>query len=507
MSENSLSDFFAKKVLGEDSSEDALTFVASVFQSAREGNLCLKAEGPALPPSVVEEGIEPFPKAPIVRDQDRYYLQKNWALETHLLNQIKHLTERKADLSVDAIANEENLSADQKKAVEHLFLTPFSILCGGPGTGKTHTIAYFLRAFLHLMPEGYRVLLASPTGKAALHLQSSILMKTGIECEAMTLHRMLKLKPKETNLFSRPRIDAHLIIVDEASMMDASLLAHLLSSIGDETRLILMGDPNQLPPVDGPGIFSEMADLYGVFLKKCMRTEEPLLHQAAVAILDGDEKSFFSSIEVNAFDEDDLYEKIRPMVSANKIDPKTFFEESKKLRVLDMLRKGPHGLEALNQKILERMNQECPEGSYWAIPIMVTANLPSHNLYNGSAGVLIGKKQGKLNLFEGTAFFPDSESLVNPPPYEISFVLSVHKSQGSEFDEVIAIFPQGSESFGKEALYTAATRAKKRLEIIGDKQVLSKILSQNGGTISGFRERSLIKESAPDIAKKAPEEG
>ncbi len=488
-----MGDFFAKKLLGNDFSEEKGKFVASVFQSAREGNLCLKAKGPALPSSVIEEGTVPFPKAPIVRDQDRYYLQRNWALETHLLNQIKRLTGRKSELPLDAIADEENLSPDQKKAVEHLFLNPFSILCGGPGTGKTHTIAYFIRAFLRSVPDGYRILLASPTGKAALHLQSSILSKVGIECEAMTLHRMLKLKPKETNLFSRTRIDAHLVIVDEASMMDASLLAHLLSSIGNETRLILMGDPNQLPPVDGPGIFAEMADLHGVFLKKCMRTEDPLLQQAAEAVLDGDEKSFFSCVEVNEFDEDFLYEKISPMVSSKKIDPKTFFEESKKLRVLDMLRKGPFGLEALNQKILERMSRDCPEGWWWAVPIMVTANLPLHNLYNGSSGVLIGKKQGRLNLFEGTAFFSEGGILINPPPHEVSFVLSVHKSQGSEFDEVVALFPPGSESFGKEALYTAATRAKKRLEIIGEKEVLSKILSQGKSVTSGFRERYLKK--------------
>ena len=495
MRENLLKNFFAEKVLGEEYTAEKGAFIASIFENGTRGNLCFQGEGPDLPPSVVSIGGE-YPKTPIVKDQNRYYLQKNWVLESQLLHDLKRLSRNRQELPTIEIDKEENLSRDQKKAVRHLFFNSFSVLCGGPGTGKTHTIAYFIRSFLRTVDvPNFRILLASPTGKAALHLQSSILSKVGLEYEAMTVHRLLGLRGKEVDLFSRSRIDAHLVIIDEASMMDASLLAHLLSSVGEETRLVLMGDPNQLPPVDGPGVFSEIADLYGVFLNKCMRTEDPLLHNVAEAILKGDKKQFFSSVRVAPFPDDlieSLYERIVPVISREQIVPEDFFEREKKLKVLDCLRVGPFGLEEINRKILEKMARDCPDGYWWAVPIMVTVNLPEQNLYNGLTGVLIGKKQGRLNLFEGTAHFPNRMNFTPPPSYELSFVISIHKSQGSEFEEVIALFPTGSESFGKEALYTAATRAKKKWEILSEKEVLEKIISRKGSAISGLKKRSSV---------------
>lgn len=465
-----LNKFFAKTLIGEHEE-----FVSSIVQSAREGHLCLKAPcGPTINSPL------------IVKDQSRYYLQKNWVYETHILEQVKRLRERKMpNIFSQALALEENLSPEQKTVIEHLLSNPFSVLCGGPGTGKTHTAAYFVKLL-----GASKIILTAPTGKAALHLQSSLFAKTGIQCESKTLHRLLRLKPGETRLFSKKRIDADVIIVDESSMMDVSILAHLLEAVGDHTRLILMGDPEQLPPVEIGGIFSDLAELYGVFLRKCMRTEEPLLQQSASAIIRGDEEGFFSSVSVqDRFDDtliDYLYEKIQPTMSLHKIEKFTT-----NIACLDALRQGPFGLEELNRKILEKMEKNCPDLWWWAVPIMVNANLPNLNLYNGSTGFLIGQKNKRMNLSLGTAFFPETGELINVPPFELSFVLSIHKSQGSEYDEVIAIFPEGSDSFGKEALYTAATRAKKRWEVIGKKEILQKILSKNSSRVSGFKERSI----------------
>lgn len=490
-----LNKFFAKNLLGLAGTPEKEEFISSIFQSAREGHLCYKASSaPSLPAIAIEEGKTLSPNTPLVRDSDRYYLQKNWVYETYLLEQVERLRSIQVPsdepLFSKQLALEDKLSSEQKEIAKHLFLHPFSVLCGGPGTGKTHTAACFVRLLLSCSSNNFKILLSAPTGKAALHLQSSLFAKTGIQCEAKTLHRLLRLKPGETRLFSKKRIDADLIIVDESSMMDVAILAHLLESVGDQTRLILMGDPQQLPPVEIGGVFSDLAELYGVFLRKCMRTEDPLLQQAASAIIQGDEESFFSSVSVqDRFDDtlvDYLYEKIQPTMSPDKIDPANL---NTKLACLDALRQGPFGLEELNRKILEKMERNCPEGWWWAVPIMVNANLATLNLYNGSTGVLIGQKNKRMNLSLGTAYFPETGALINPPPFELSFVLSIHKSQGSEFDEVIALFPEGSDSFGKEALYTAATRAKKRWEVIGKKEILQKILSKNCVRMSGFKER------------------
>ncbi len=495
-----LDQFYAKKLLGVEETEEKRTFIASILQSARKGDLCLKkGDAPSLPPSVMEDGKSLFPKTPIVRDQDRYYLQRNWVYETHLIEQVQRLLSEKTAEDprfMEAVDLENLLSIEQKEVIKHLFSHPFSILCGGPGTGKTYTAAMFVRLLIANQPKKLKILLSAPTGKAALHLQSSLLSKSpDIQCEAMTLHRLLKLRPGKQQLFSNRRIDADLVIVDEASMIDISLWNHLLEAVHLGTRLILMGDPNQLPPVEVGGIFSELADLHGVFLKRCMRTEDPCLRSAAEAILQGNEELFFSSVSVSEeFDEAlfrSLYEKAFPKFSFEKKDPASFLQEGFAIRILDALRQGPFGLEALNRRFLEQMNRDCPEGWWWAIPILSTANRPHLNLYNGSCGVLIGQKGKEIDLREGVAYFAETKDLAfpNPPPYEISFVLSIHKSQGSEFDEVIALFPEGSESFGREALYTAATRAKKKWEVVGKKEVLRKILSQKNSCSSGVKER------------------
>lgn len=505
MHEGMLNEFYAKKLLASEDAEEKRTFIASILQSARKGDLCLRSSSaPSLPPFLMEEGKSLFPKAPLVRDRDRYYLQKNWVYETHIIEQVQRLRNQKIleDPSfIEAVDRESFLSDEQKEVVKHLFSHPFSILCGGPGTGKTYTAALFVRLLAAREAKKLKVLLSAPTGKAALHLQSSLLSKNPeMQCEAMTLHRLLQIRPGSVQLFSQRRLDADLVIVDEASMMDISLWAHLLEAVHSGTRLILMGDPNQLPPVEVGGIFAECADLYGVFLKRCMRTEDPLLRGSAEAILQGDEALLFSSTSISEeWGEDlfrDLYKKIAPSFSCERQDPALSLQRGFSVRILDALRQGPFGLEALNRRILEQMERDCPEGWWWEIPILSTKNRPHLNLYNGSCGVLIGQKRRGIHLSEGVAYFVETGDLPfpNPPPYEISFVMSIHKSQGSEFDEVIALFPEGSESFGKEALYTAATRAKKKWEIVGKREVICKILSQKNSCLSGFKERMVLAE-------------
>ncbi|HSX13970.1 MAG TPA: AAA family ATPase [Chlamydiales bacterium] len=461
---SSLNKFFAK---GNE-------HLSSILQSAREGNLCLKIpNGPS-----IAEGI--------VKDQDRYYLQKDWVYETHIVEHVKRLQKIQVEISgevLDRIEKDEKLSIEQREVASHLYKHAFSILCGGPGTGKTHTAACFVKHFT-----SGKVIVSAPTGKAAIHLQSKI----GSHCEAMTLHRLLRLKPCETRLFSKRRIDADLVIVDEASMIDVTLFAHLLEAVGDQTRLILMGDPNQLPPIDAGSVFSSLSELFGIHLKTCMRTEDAHLQQAAQAILSGDEEKFFATVQ-RSEDFDLIYDRIKPVISPQKIDPPKMH-----LACLNALRQGPYGLEALNRKILEKMDQQCPDSWWWTIPIIVSANLPSLNLYNGSTGFLIGQKDKKINLTSGTAYFPEIGELKNIPPFELAFVISIHKSQGSEYDEVIALFPEGSETFGKEALYTAATRAKKRWEIIGKKEIFCQMLSKKSFRLSGLKER--LFDSVPTIA-------
>jgi exodeoxyribonuclease V alpha subunit len=262
----------------------------------------------------------------------------------------------------------------------------------------------------------------------------------------------------------------------------------------------LMGDPDQLPPVDTGSLFGEMASSFGIFLEKSLRTEEAHLQDLASLIRRGDHQELLRIVTSDhpsfvhlpwKFDSDlsqKLYREIDPILSFEKPDPQKAIEKYQRCRILNALRQGPFGVDHLNNQIFHLLEQRKQKGQWWAIPILITVNDSRSQLYNGTSGVLIGQ-----NLKDAVAYFPDDAGTgvraLSPPAYEMAFCLSIHKSQGSEFEEVLSLFPEGSENFGREALYTAATRSKKRLKIAGHLEVLQKMLSQHSRKRSGFSER------------------
>jgi exodeoxyribonuclease V alpha subunit len=480
-----LDHFFAKRLLKDAYTEERALFLASLMQSSREGHLCLEAvQAPELPASILEEGKELLAKAPIVRQANRYYLQRNWVFETHLLSQVKRLRMQQPPPFLDFdLLNTVSLLPMQRQAIEAALQSCFSIICGGPGTGKTYTAGILVR----LLANHSRVILAAPTGKAASHLQ----MISNAAIQATTVHRLLRLSPGEMRLFSERKIDADLVLVDEASMLDVPLLAQLLEAIGNRTRLVLMGDPDQLPPVEAGSIFREMAHLFGVALQKPMRTDGTNLPLLAEKVNRGEpiDPSYLINWPFDDSLGDKLYEKIDPLISWREPDPMLCFNQLNQFRVLGALRQGPFGIDRLNQQMVHRMQKRMQAGQWWSIPIMITSNDPEMDLYNGMCGVLIGKSRGTLSFQEATAYFPREVPFKKLPPFEVAFCLSIHKSQGSEFEKVLALFPQGSENFGREAFYTAVTRAKKQVEIVAEEPVMKAMLAKRSSKISGFTNR------------------
>ena len=269
------------------------------------------------------------------------------------------------------------------------------------------------------------------------------------KCTVKTLHSLLKNRA----------LSADVVLVDEGSMVDAELMAALFSAIKDGARLILLGDKDQLPPVESGHFFADLAqDTHLVAeLKTCLRSDLQEIIGIATQVKEGKSIPFMPLPEVKTL--------IKQIVDCQ-------------IPVLTPLRKGSYGVDHLNHLLYqEYQKREAKE-----IPIIITTNDPHLGLFNGDVGKLIQEEKGLRAYFPGGRIF--SEYLL--PRYEYAYVLSVHKSQGSEYERVMILLPEGSERFGKEMLYTAVTRAKKEMTILAHEGVIDKLVSTTSRRFSGL---------------------
>lgn len=429
--------------------------LAQLFASSRAGHLYL--ENQELSRELEDVEI-------VVQDGSKIYLKKNFLLEQTCLEEWKRLTQAEPLHTLDESAflkelhQASSLTEEQKKACTLGCKSSVFILTGGPGTGKTYTagrLLHILQNSLTLSTQKYnQIALTAPTGKAALTLEKSL--GAG---KAKTLHALLGIK--QDGSYPKTTLPYDIILVDEASMIDLDLLTKLLSSIKTGAKLILMGDPYQLPPVDGLPIFPSLVKMHTakVELTKCLRAETIELVAVAEAIRNGHPLQTIDSKDLESV----LTSHLNRFPKQHS-NPQEWLTSFQKFRILTPTKVGSAGSTRINQWILKHL----PKQALFAIPLMITANDYRMELFNGEIGVLI-TQEGNISEFSENDFvyFPSGKKIpaLLLPPYELAYAMTVHKSQGSEFDEVLLLLPETQESLSIPLLYTAVTRARKSISI------------------------------------------
>jgi exodeoxyribonuclease V alpha subunit len=436
-------------------------FFAALMALSRDGHLCLDLENLALPDILLTAVLEGSKTAssPYIRRLDNLiYLERNFDDETRIL---KHLQQLSFNVKPLDYPPPSGLTEEQQKALNLALTHTLSVIEGGPGTGKTFLTSHLVKA----MGPSAQVILAAPTGKAAARLK-----QFNPQATCGTLHSILGIKSQRQLTRGHSYVQADLIIIDESSMIDAKLLAFFLGSLQPGQRVVFLGDGNQLPPIESGSLFGDLVDLLPTgHLQQCLRSDRLEVLGLAQDILAGKEVMPHQKLS-------------KEFILQKALEN---YSQENQFCILSPVREGPFGVNSLNQEIFQLFYRQMKPQDLLAVPILITRTDYEAELYNGEVGILWRSREKLLHAEFAHRKIPASSL----PPYELGYVLSVHKSQGSEFDHVLALVPPGSETFGREVLYTAVTRARHSVILCGDAEVIQKTVSRSSHRRSGLKVR------------------
>ncbi len=375
------------------------------------------------------------------------------------------------------------LAEQQRRAVQMALTSKISILTGGPGTGKTSTVRAILRL---LQGKGKTALLAAPTGRAAKRLAES----TGYE--AKTIHRLLEVSPGEGFKFQRNQdnpLECDLLILDECSMVDLILMNNVLKAVHPASHLLLVGDADQLPSVGAGNVLrdiiaSEVAPvtrlevIFRQAADSTIITNAHRVNRGDLPTFPPDKKDFFF------FGQEDPEEAAELVVDivARRI-PEKFGIPSDDIQVLSPMHRGPVGARALNEKLQARLNPlrydrpEYRSGSRVFRErdrVLQLRNNYDKEVFNGDIGRIetIDLEEGEVQVnFEGRLVAYELSDL---DELTLAYAMSVHKSQGSEYPAVVLpLLTQHYLLLQRNLLYTAITRAKKMVVMVGTRKAIA----------------------------------
>jgi exodeoxyribonuclease V alpha subunit len=523
---------------------------------------------------------DPGEKKPLILDDGRLYLYKYFNFEKNVAERIRSMSVVE-DVSVpDAVValarkifNEEmDLSAwgGQLQAAGAFlpFFSRLSIITGGPGTGKTTVLAGILAllcANAAACGEDFPVIrLAAPTGKAAQRMGESIraaalnipdhdIKEHLLRLIPSTIHTLLGLhgdSPKPKRNHETP-IDASIVVIDEASMMDITLFARLIDALPDNARLILLGDRYQLASVQAGCVMADICDTLlpnsfsGAFAT-CVnraitrkenhitadRSARPLtpvvelqysyrfkagmpIAEVSGAVNQGDADRSIASLTAVQREEDSC--RLRPYPGEKELaelivkeyaplfaatTPEAALKQMEKFMVLTVLNDGRFGRTGINQAVYRAY------GSVPRVrPIKITENSPQHKLFNGDMGVIIRTKDDEGTVMErawfpsvsdGKSASPETADAAAPRPFLVgalpayvdALAITIHNSQGSEFEKVAIVLPEKDMSIlTREILYTSITRAKKIAVLYGTEQIIKDAVAKKITRHSGLAAR------------------
>ena len=448
----------------------------------------------------------------IVIKSDRYYLRDMYDAECNIvkrlrmLNNNKEIIDKNIDITINDLEEYYDIkyNKDQLEAIKKAYKRDFLIITGGPGTGKTTIMKAIVELYRMMNKLSYekltsKIALLAPTGRAAKRISEATLFN------ASTIHRFLKWN-RDTNKFQVNEYNkskVEFVIIDESSMIDTYLMDALIKGLSSSCKIVMIGDDHQLPSV-GPGqvlhdlIESKMLEV--VELKELYRQGK----DSNIISLAYDIRNKNINNEIfNKNDDLTFIECADSEVIDNICEIATTYIDLnyKNFQILAPMYKGLNGIDEINKKVQEIYNpkdnikKEQNQGEVIFREndkVIQLTNMPDDNVYNGDIGLI-----NKINLSPKKEIYIDFDSnIVKYTPanyinFRLAYSISIHKSQGSEFDIVVMPIVKGyNKMLYQKLIYTAVTRAKKRLYIIGDIKALDKA-SKN--TNSDIRKTTIMK--------------
>ena len=415
---------------------------------------------------------------------------------------------------------------EQRAAAEIALTHRLTVLTGGPGTGKTTTVARILALVAEQALSRPRIALAAPTGKAAARLQEAVQREVdALEpadrervsgLRATTLHRLLGSRPDTSSRFRHHRgnrLPHDVVVVDETSMVSLTMMARLLEAVRPDARLILVGDPDQLASVEAGAVLADLVD--GLSTRQdakiaALTTSHRFgrsIGDLAAAIRGGDADRVIDALRaggdhVEWIDTEDPTEHLRKVLVPQALqlrhaavlgDVRAAFGILDDHRLLCAHRRGPHGVQHWNRQV-ERWLTESTGEPIWSDwyagrPVLVTANDYGLGVYNGDTGVTMSF-DGQLRTAIAAAARPLMFATSRLADVDTMHAMTIHKSQGGQATEVTVLMPpQDSRLLTRELLYTAVTRAKHKIRIVGPEASVRAGVSRRAIRASGLARR------------------